>query len=195
MNAVNHQRRIKNMAAVLETIVQQDKEYEIVNGQLEEKIMGGARHGGVGADLIIELGGYIKSHRLGRVYGPDTSFKIGRNERMPDVAFVAASRIPEEGEPIGAWPIAPDLAVEIISPNDLYESVMTKIMEYFAAGVRQVWIISLEHRLVAVYSSPTESKLLGETDELDGGDIIPGFRLRVADLFQGPARRSESMSQ
>ena len=72
------------------------------------------------------------------MYGPDTSFQIGANERLPDVAFVAADRIPAWGEPEGMWPFAPDLAVEILSPTDLYEKVSGKIREYFAAGVRQV---------------------------------------------------------
>jgi len=176
------------MAAIIETVLDQDKEYEIVDGQPEEKQMGGARHGGVGSRLIGELWAHIKAQRLGGVYGADTSFQIGQNERMPDVAFVAAARIPEEGEPEGAWPMPPDLAVEIVSPTDLHEKLMTKVTEYLKAGVRQVWLISPEHRTVTIYSSPTEVKVLQGADELDGGDVIPGFRCRVADLFQGPAR-------
>jgi len=175
------------MAAIVEIARDEDKEYEIVNGQPEEKVMGGAQHGGIGVRFIIRLGGFVEAQRLGGLYGPDTSFKIGENERLPDAAFVAASRIPEEGEPEGAWPIPPDLAVEIISPNDLYEKVMTKVIEYLTNGVRQVWLISPEHRTVTIYSSPTDVKVLQETDELDGGEVIPGFRLRVAELFQGPA--------
>lgn len=176
------------MAAIIETVIEQDKEYEIVAGQPEEKKMGGAQHGGIGLRLGAKLWVHVEAHRLGGVYGPDTSFRIGQNERMPDVSFVAAARIPEEGEPEGAWPMPPDLAVEIVSPADLYEQVIAKIDEYLAAGVRQVWLISPEHRTVTAYSSPTEVKILQETDELDGGDVIPGFRCRVAELFQGPAR-------
>jgi len=176
------------MAAMIETVLDTDKEYEIVDGQPEEKVMGGARHGGVGSRLIGRLWAHIEPRHLGGVYGPDTSFQIGQNERMPDVAFVAASRLPEEGEPEGPWPLPPDLAVEIVSPSDSYRKVMTRVAEYLAAGGRQVWLIFAEHRTVTIYSSLTEVKVLQETDELDGGEVIPGFRCRVADLFQAPAR-------
>jgi len=140
----------------------------------------------LGSRLIGELWMHVKARRLGSVYGPDTSFQIGQNQRIPDVAFIAAERIPLEGEPQGPWPMPPDLAVEIVSPTDLHEKLMAKIAEYLAAGVRQVWRISPEHRTVAIHSSPTEVKILSETDELDGGHVIPGFRCRVAELFRGP---------
>jgi Uma2 family endonuclease len=133
-------------------------------------------------------------HGLGGIYGPDTSFKIGRNERMPDVSFVAAARIPPEGEPDGAWPIPPDLAVEVISPNDIFEKVNAKVREYFEAGVRQVWLISIEQRTVMVYSSPTAVAILEEREEIDGGEIIPGFRCRVSDLFTLPGKASDSVN-
>lgn len=176
------------MAISTEIVFNPEKEYEVVDGQPEEKVMGGARHGGVGARLIIELGMHVKTHRLGGVYGPDTTFQIGKNERLPDVSFVSAERIPEDGEPEGIWPIAPDLAVEIISPTDLYEKVNGKVKEYFAAGVRQVWVISPEHKTVAIYRSPTQVIILSEEDELISDDIVPGFRCRIKELFQPPAR-------
>lgn len=165
-----------------------EKEYEIVDGQPEEKEMGGARHGGVGTRLIIRLGGYVEAQGLGSVYGPDTTFQIGQNERLPDVAFITAARIPADGEPEGIWPIAPDLAVEIISPNDLYEKVNSKVREYFAAGVRQVWLISPEHKTVTIHHSPTQTTILLEADELVGDDMLPGFRCRISELFQTPTR-------
>jgi Uma2 family endonuclease len=130
----------------------------------------------------------VEAHRLGGVYGPDTSFQIGANERLPDVAFVAADRIPPAGEPEGIWPFAPDLAIEILSPTDLYEKVSGKIREYFAAGVRQVWLISPEHKTVTIYQSPTQVHMLTEEDELLSDDIVAGFRCRLRELFQPPTR-------
>lgn len=174
------------MAAVIDVALDQDKEYEIVNGQPEEKIVGGALHGVVGMRLGVRIGGVIENQRLGVLCGADTSFRIGENERIPDLAFVAAARIPAEGVPIGVWSFAPDLAVESISPNDMYEKVMNKVIEHLTAGVRQMWLIWPERRLVMIYSSLTEVKILQENDELDGGDIIPGFRCPVADLFPSP---------
>lgn len=170
-------------------VLDPDKEYEIVDGQPEEKSLGGARQGGIGARLIVRLGSHVEQGGLGGVYGPDTSFRIGPNERLPDVSFVAASRIPATGEPEGAWPLAPDLVVEIVSPNDLYERVMGKIEEYFRAGVRQMWLISPEHRTVTVYRSLTDVTVLTDQDELRGEEIVPDFRCPVADLFRAPGQR------
>lgn len=175
------------MVVTTKTVLDPEKEYEIVAGQPEEKEMGGARHGGVGVRLIGRLVMHVEAHRLGGIYGPDTTFQVGQNQRLPDVSFVAASRIPIEGEPEGIWPIAPDLAVEIISPNDLYERVSSKVREYFVAGVRQVWLISPEHQTVTIYHSLTHATILLE-NELVSDDLLPGFRCRVSELFQSPAQ-------
>jgi Uma2 family endonuclease len=119
------------------------------------------------------------------VYG-EASFQIGSRERIPDVAFVALDRIPPEGEPETKWPFAPDLAVEVISPNDIFDEVLTKMREYFAAGVKEVWLISTEHRLVIVHHSVTHTDMLEEDQELTCEALLPGFRCRVADLFKSP---------
>jgi Uma2 family endonuclease len=136
------------------------------------------------------MANHVEAHQLGAVYGPDTTFQIGQNERIPDVAFVSAARLPEGGEPEGIWPMPPDLAVEIISPNDLYERVISKIEEYFGGGVRQVWLISPEHQTVTIYHSPTSTTILTEADELVSEELLPGFRCRVAELFRSPSRPS-----
>ena len=175
------------MASTIDLDLNPDKEYEIVAGQPEEKPMGGARHSGIGVRLIGRLINHVEAHQLGGVYGPDATFRIGENQRIPDVAFVAATRFPVEGEPEGIWPMPPDLAVEIISPNDLYERVISKVEEYLAAGVRQVWLISPEHRNVTIYSSPTHTTILTEADDLVSDELLPGFRCRIADLFRSPS--------
>jgi Uma2 family endonuclease len=143
------------MASTTGIDLDSNKECEIVARQPEEKIIGGARHGGVGVRLIVRMANHVEAHQLGAVYGPDTTFQIGQNERIPDVAFVSAARLPEEGEPEGIWPMPPDLAVEIISANDLYERVISKIEEYFGGEVRQVWLISPEHQTVTIYQIVT----------------------------------------
>jgi len=176
------------MALTADIALNPDKEYEIVAGQPEEKDMGGARHGGVGVRLIVRLASYVEAHQLGGVYGPDTTFQIGANERIPDVAFVSTARFPVEGEPEGLWPFAPDLAVEIISPNDLYEKVISKIEEYFAAGVRQVWLLSPEHKTVTIYHTPTQTTILTEADDLMNEALFPGFHCQIVELFRSPSR-------
>jgi Uma2 family endonuclease len=187
------------MAVATEIALDTDKLYEVVDGQLVEKDlplegqdMPGARHGGIGTRLIIEMGTYVKLNQLGAVYGADTSFKISFQERMPDVSFISAARIPEEGEPEGAWPLAPDLAVEVISPSDPWEKVNRKLREYFAAGVREAWLISMEQRTVMIYHSPTNFITLTEDDELTSEALLPGFRCRISEIFKQPARSQPS---
>ena len=165
-----------------------DKKYEIVDGQPEAKEMGSSLHSGVGTRLIIRLGGYVEAQKLGGVYGPDATFQIGANERMPDVSFVSAAHIPEEGETDQKWHIAPDLAIEVISPSESWVKVNHKIREYFAARVQQVWLISLELREVHIYDSPKAITVLSEDNDLINEVLLPGFRCRISELFQQPAR-------
>jgi Uma2 family endonuclease len=165
-----------------------EKEYEMVNGDPEAIRMGSSKHSGVGTRLIIRVGTHVEINKLGAVYGPDATFQIGNRERMPDVSFLSATRIPEEGETEEKWNIAPDLAVEVISPNETWEKVNDKILEYFDAGVRQVWLISLKHLRVYVYDSPNLVRILTEEDELTSEELLPGFRCRISDLFRQPTR-------
>ncbi len=166
-----------------------ERAYEIVDGQPEEKEVAGAKHGGAASRLIRRLGAFVEAHNLGEVYS-ETRFQIGHNERIPDVAFVSLERFPPEGEPEGKWPVAPDLAVEVISPNDIFDKVLSKMKEYFAAGVRQVWLISTEHKIVIIHRSLAQATFLSEDDELMSEDLLPGFRCRVSELFKSPAKRS-----
>lgn len=149
--------------------------------------MAGARHGGVTARLIGELWIYLKQNKIGSVYTPDTTFQIGDYERLPDISFVAAERIPEDGEPQGMWLLAPDLAVEVVSPNDLYSRVQTKLHDYFAAGVREVWLVEPEFKTVTIYLSPTCNTILTEDEELTSA-VLPGFRCDLREIFSTPAK-------
>lgn len=158
----------------------------IPNITTEEKNMAGARHSGIGVRLISELWLYVKANKLGGVYGPDATFVIGERDRLPDVSFISAKRIPPDGEPESKWKFAPDLAVEIISPNDIYTDVEDKIYEYFEAGVKQVWLISSEHKTVTIYNSPTQISVLIESDELTSEELFPGFKLKLKEIFKSP---------
>jgi Uma2 family endonuclease len=110
--------------------------------------------------------------------------------RRPDGAFVTYGRWPK-GRPVptdNAWDVVPDLAVEVTSPTDLADEIMQKIVEYFQAGVRLVWLVYAQHQLVYVYDSPTRVRILTRDDELDGGPVLPDFRLPLAELFpESPA--------
>jgi len=173
------------MPTTTETKPDPDKQYEIVNGQPEEKEMPGANHSGVCTRLTRKLGAYIETNQLGEVY-QEASFQIGENERIPDLAFISASCIPPEGEPETKWPMAPDLAVEVISPNDLYVKVYAKAMEYLAAGVKQVWLVSPEHHTITVYRSATNITAFPGDSELVCEDLFPGFRCPLSEVFKTP---------
>ena len=97
------------------------------------------------------------------------------NIRSPDVSFVAAGRFPDERWPVGFAPLAPDLAVEVLSPNDRPEDVLEKVGEYLANGTRLVWVIDPETRTAIVYRSLTDVRAIGEADALDGEYVVPGF--------------------
>ena len=162
-----------------------DRLYEIVDGQPEEKAMPGARHSGICARLATELGVYLKANQSGGLY-VEGSFQIGRNERIPDLAFVAAARIPPEGEPETKWLIPPDLAVEVMSPNDLYERVYAKTIEYLAAGVKQVWLVSPEHHTITIYRSATSITAFAGDCALVSEDLLPGFCCALREIFASP---------
>jgi len=164
-------------------LISAEKQIEIVNGKEIIKEMASAKHSGVGTRLIIKLGVFLESHPIGRVYGADATFTIGENDRMPDVSFVSIDKIPADGEPLKKWSFAPDLAVEVISPTDIYLEVAEKTHEYFEAGVRQVWLINSKFDNVTIYYSPTKTKILTSQDELICEEILPDFRLKLSDIF------------
>ncbi len=97
------------------------KRHELVEGELREMPPAGARHGDAAAALTILLGQHVRAHRLGRVLAAETGFRISRNPdtvRAPDISFVSRERVPPDGPPEGYWELAPDLAVEVVSPNN-----------------------------------------------------------------------------
>ena len=166
------------------TLIDPEKQLEWVNGQAEVKEMAGARHRRIGIRLSSKIHNFVEENNLGEIYGPDATFTIGKRERIPDISFVSAARIPPEGDPVGPWKIAPDLAVEIVSPNDLHDEVETKISEYFAAGVQQVWLVSPQAQTVSIYDSLTQVTILQAGNEITSPALLPGFRCPVAVLFQ-----------
>ncbi|MEP7341535.1 MAG: Uma2 family endonuclease [Acidobacteriota bacterium] len=169
----------------METPLDPDKSYEIVNGQPEEKEMPGARHSGICTRLGRKLGDYAEAKGLGEIY-QEASFQIGEHERIPDLAFISTLRIPLGGEPETKWPIPPDLAVEVTSPNDFYEKVYAKAMEYLAAGVKQVWLVSPENQTITVFRSPTNIIAFPPESELVIEDLFPGFHCPLSEIFKTP---------
>lgn len=176
----------------------EDDSYEIVNGQRIEGAPMSAYSGKIASRLVRKLGSVADDQQLGEVVG-EVLFRFplpqdsGRN-RKPDVAFVSSQRWPpDRPQPIGdnAWDVVPDLAVEVISPTDPFEDVMDKVIEYFQAGVRLVWVVLPKHRRVLVYDAADRLRQLTISDALDGGDVLPGFRLPLDRLFDPVPPSSE----
>ena len=160
--------------------------YELVKGELLTMSPAGSEHGAVIFNLSTLLGQFIRANRLGQGFGAETGFKLATNPdtvRAPDFGFVKAERIPESGITEKYWPGAPDLAVEVVSPGDTFDEVHEKVEEYFSAGASEVWVVSPKRRNVTVYRSPTDVKTYSEKDELEGGEVVPGFRCKVSEIF------------
>lgn len=157
---------------------------ELVDGQLVEKNIG-AESDWIGLRLGTILSNYVISSKAGWVFGSDIGylcFGINRvRVRKPDVSFVSYSRLTHI--PRGHIQVAPDLAVEVVSPNDLFSEVQVKVEEYLAAGVRMVWVVDPDTRTVVEYLLSGEVQRLRESDTLSGGTVLPGFCCTVTDLF------------
>jgi Uma2 family endonuclease len=161
--------------------------YEIVDGELIDMGNSGALHGNIAIILSSALFAIVNAQKLGALFDSSTAFKMKNgNKRSPDISFFAKARLQGITElPIGFLEGAPDLAVEILSPGNTIEEIDDKIAEYFNNGARLVWVISPTQRYILVYRCAQEpDRLLKSVDSLDGEDVIPGFTLPVAALFQ-----------
>jgi Uma2 family endonuclease len=165
-------------------LIDPEKQIEIVDGEVEIKEMAGARHSGISGRLFRKLGNFIEENNLGEVYGADTTFAIGENDRLPDISFVSINKIPESGEPEGKWKIIPDLAIEVVSPTDIYSKILKNIREYLQARVKQVWLIEPEFQTVTIYIPPMKSETLTIEDTLICEEVLPGFQLAVKEIFR-----------
>ena len=160
--------------------------YEYVDGELVIVANSGVEHGYLALTLGYFLTGFVRTHKLGVTCDSSTAFKMKTgNKRSPDLAFIAKERLQGlKRLPKGFFDGAPDLAVEIISPNNTFEEIHNKLVEYFENGTRLVWVILPDEECVLVYHKPKPSKLLQLEDSLDGEDVIPNFNLPLSELFQ-----------
>ena len=160
--------------------------YELADGELIEVPAASAIHSFITALVFELIRDFVRRRRLGLVFPDGLGYILSEDSgrlRIPDVSFVSRERIPTSGLPEGFWPGAPDLAIEIASPHDRAEDVRAKVGEYLDAGTRTVWVLWPRDRAVTVYRSGGHVQELGPDNELNGGDLLPGFRATVADLF------------
>jgi Uma2 family endonuclease len=177
-----------------------DELYEIVEGRRVETPPMSYYAGLVASDLSFELGSYIRQQvpRPGHI-AIQVLFRIpltkdSSRTRRPDIAFVSSERWPID-RPMSlrdeAWEVAPDLAVEVISPDDFVGALLNKVGEYFQAGVRLVWVVAPRHRCVHVFEAWDQIRVVIESGTLDGGGVLPGFQLPLNRLFGPVVREGE----
>ena len=158
--------------------------YELVKGELLTMSPTGEEHGFAAGNLTILLGHFVKTNNLGRLYTADAGFKLESDPDtvlVPDVAFIRRERAGTLSKSFRVG--APDLAVEVRSPNDGKKRVEAKISSWLTLGASVVWLIDPIERTVEVRYKSGDRELLTQNDELTGGDLIPGFRVSVSEIF------------
>jgi len=155
-----------------------------VDGVLVEKAMG-LRESCLAAALIRRMGNWAEEQDRGLVTAPDGTLRLAPGlVRIPDVAFLSWDRLPGRQYPEEPIPdLVPDLAVEILSTGNTVKEMERKLRDYFLAGVVQVWLVDPDKRAVWVYTAPDQVTRLSERQTLDGGELLPGFRLPLEELF------------
>ena len=159
---------------------------ELVRGRVVREPRPGARHGWLVQKLFSALHAHVEQHRLGIVIN-ETGFLLSVDPptvRGPDLAVILSENLPREELPEGFWTMPPDLVVEVLSPSNSAVEIHEKVVDYLTAGSRLVWVVDAHTRTVIVYGSRDESRLLTLDCDLEGGEVIPGFRISVADLFE-----------
>jgi Uma2 family endonuclease len=159
---------------------------ELIRGEVVTMSLAGRWHGKVAGRILVLMGRHVDAARLGDYFAAETGFVVERDPdtvRGADVAFVSSARLALITQAHKYIPFGPDLAVEVRSPNDRDHEVEEKIQLWLSAGSLLVWDVDPETRTVVVHRPGVEPVTVGEDQEIDGGDVIPGFRCRVAEFF------------
>jgi Uma2 family endonuclease len=163
--------------------------YEFIDGRPVEKPMG-MRSSSTGANLLTLLNVHCRANHLGWVCGADAGYQCFPNRpalvRKPDVSFVRAGRLPQEEPPEGYARLAPDLAVEVVSPQDLFYEIMDRVRDYLGVSTRLVWVIDPHTRVALIFRQDGSIGGVREDGALDGEDVVPGFRCPLGELFTPP---------
>lgn len=165
--------------------------FELVDGTLVERNMG-LESSEIAGRIIVLLGLFLRTRPLGRLFLPDAGFQCFSDDPnkvlRPDVSFIRAGRLPGNKTPKGWGRIAPDLVVEVISPNDIADEVEEKITRWLNAGVALVWVVYPSTRTVRIHRPRTSPhgrvSDLTDADTLSGGDVLPGFTCFVREIFE-----------
>ncbi len=159
-----------------------DRLFELIGGEIVEKMVSGPRASTIGTYIAGLLAVHVRQRDLGRVTGADGGYVIGKEKYIPDAAFISKARQPMQ--PTDAYnQLAPDLAVEVLSPINDDDEMRIKIGNYLAAGT-VVWVLDPDKQRVEVYKSGQPPKVLGVKDTLEDENLLPGFKVAIKELFQ-----------
>ncbi len=163
--------------------IKHEGKVELVDGEVILMTPAGAEQGSINANLTVRLGSYILRRKLGYIFDAQTGFRPRKNMRAPDFAFISKERLGGK-LPKGFLRIPPDLAVEVLAPNETVADYEDKVAEYLSWGVRLIWLVDPNTRTVTVVRSNGERQVLRERDVLSGEEVVPGFKVRVRKIFE-----------
>ena len=173
--------------AELEALPEDGFIHEVVDGQLIMSPKNNFYHGEICSRLLAALVNFNDAHKLGAVLDSSTGFWMqNRNCRAPDISFLSKARLISAGftrKSRRFFPGAPDLAIEILSPNNTRAEMDARLRDFFGSGTRLAWIIHPDDECVEICRSPEQRTLIGPGGELHGEDLLPGFRYPLAQLF------------
>lgn len=158
--------------------------YELIKGELLTMSPAGEEHGAISAYLTWAILQHVRANQLGVVYGSETGFKLETNPDTvlaPDVAFIRRERVGTISKKYREG--APDLAVEVISPNESRQKIERKIGQWLRLGARAVWIVNPQTATVSIHHDNGDVKLLSGLDVLTGDDVVPGFQISLTEIF------------
>ncbi|MEO8623066.1 MAG: Uma2 family endonuclease [bacterium] len=189
-----HAARVDVMLMTAEEFLEypyEDGKAELVRGELRLTPPAGGRHGRAGTNLVVLLAVYLKGRKLGSVFGGGVGYELQelpRTVRVPDASFVRVGRLPAEGIGEGLLRLAPDLAIEVLSPSESASALEEKLDDYRSCGTPLIWVVDPVRRTVMIVASDAPVRWLRESDMLDAANVIPGFTCAVEELFEGIAR-------
>lgn len=172
-----------------------DAKAELVRGELRVTPPAGGPHGVAAANLDFVLTAHVRPRGLGRVFGDGVGYellRLPRTVRVPDASYVHTDRLPPEGIGPGLLKLAPDLAIEVLSPSETAWELDEKLDDYLISGTPLVWVVDPVRRTVMVVAADAPVRWFREGDTLDGGGALPEFRCAVAEIFDGIARQQPS---
>ena len=158
--------------------------YELIDGEVVAVVPAGLSHGFITSRIAAKLRQFVDEHDLGEVTGAETGFRLSSDTlRAPDAAFISHAKLTTVVEAEKFATFAPDLAVEVVSPNDAASDIQQKVDSYLEAGTALVWVIYPDLRKVVVHHPDGTARSVPYEGTLDGGEVLPGLQLPVADLF------------